>query len=93
MPLLKPIPDRRQPTSRIPLRAIRRLVDSLEPVTRRHYEGLSDSEDTEHHLYHAVRVVSRSHPQACRQAGAGCPGASKLRNTCSPGCSKAKRCI
>jgi hypothetical protein len=57
MPLLKAIPDRRQPTARIPLKAIRRLVDCLEPDARLDYERRRFTEDTLRHLYHSVRVV------------------------------------
>jgi hypothetical protein len=58
MPLLKPIPNRRQSTARIPLKAIRRLVDCLEPDARRDYERVRYTEDTLHHLYHCIRAVS-----------------------------------
>jgi hypothetical protein len=49
---------KRQPAAWIPLRAIRRLVDCLEPDARRNYESVRDTEDTARHLYHSVHAVS-----------------------------------
>jgi hypothetical protein len=45
-------------TTRIPLPAIRRLVECLEPYARRNYESVRDTEDTARHLYHSVHAVS-----------------------------------